>query len=36
MKDIKNRIVDRVRDNLMRNRVLQKMNKLTLTVSEVA
>ncbi|EXL63586.1 hypothetical protein FOPG_20139 [Fusarium oxysporum f. sp. conglutinans race 2 54008] len=35
-KDIKNRIVDRVRGNLMRNRVLQKMNKLTLTVSEVA
>jgi hypothetical protein len=35
-KDIKNRIVDRVRDNLMRNRVQQKMNKLMLTVSEVA
>ncbi|ENH65380.1 hypothetical protein FOC1_g10000709 [Fusarium oxysporum f. sp. cubense race 1] len=35
-KDINNRIVDTVKDKLMRNRVQQKMNKLMLTVSEVA
>jgi hypothetical protein len=35
-KDINNRIVDTVSDKLMRNRVQQKTNKLTLTVSEVA
>ncbi|KAJ0134410.1 putative transcriptional regulatory protein C3C7.04 [Fusarium oxysporum f. sp. albedinis] len=35
-KDINNKIVDTVRDKLMRNRVQQKTNKLTLTVSEVA
>ncbi|EXK23383.1 hypothetical protein FOMG_19838 [Fusarium oxysporum f. sp. melonis 26406] len=35
-KDINNRIVDTIRDKLMRNRGQQKRNKLTLTGSEVA